>query len=74
MVPINVVRVSEPAVCTLMLSLRVFTPLPQGWENPKPQFWHFEPWFPNVLEISENTLLYITAGSFSSGGNRWFFR
>ncbi len=38
------------------------------WENPKPQFWHFEPWFPKVLEISENTLLYITAGSFGSGG------
>jgi hypothetical protein len=39
-----------------------------GWENPKPWFWHFEPWFPKVLEISENTLLYITAGSFGSGG------
>jgi hypothetical protein len=35
-----------------------------GWENPKPRFWHFEPWFPKVLEISENTLLYITVGSF----------
>jgi len=39
-----------------------------GWENPKPRFWHFEPWFPKVLEIFENTLLYITAGSFGSGG------
>jgi hypothetical protein len=38
------------------------------WENPKPRFWHFEPWFPEVLEIFENTLLYITVGSFSSGG------
>jgi hypothetical protein len=32
------------------------------WENPKPQFWHFEPWFPKVLKIFENTLLYITVG------------
>jgi hypothetical protein len=38
------------------------------WENPKPRFWHFEPWFPKVLEIFENTLLYVTAGSFGSGG------
>jgi hypothetical protein len=37
-------------------------------ENLKPQFWHFEPWFPKVLEISENTLLYIIASSFGSGG------
>jgi len=27
-VPTNVVRVLEPAVCTLRLSVRVFTPLP----------------------------------------------
>jgi hypothetical protein len=38
------------------------------WENPKPWFWHFEPWFSKVLEIFENTLLYITTGSFDSGG------
>jgi hypothetical protein len=38
------------------------------WENPKPRFWHFEPWFPKVLEISENTLLYITSNSFGSWG------
>jgi hypothetical protein len=63
----DVVRVSEPAACTLGLSVRVFTPLP-AWENPKPWFWHFELWFPKVLEISENTLLYITAGSFGNGG------
>jgi len=39
----------------------------RGWENPKPRFWHFEPWFSKVLEIFENTLLYITTGSFGSG-------
>jgi len=38
------------------------------WENPKPRFWHFEPWFPKVLKFFENTFLYITAGSFDSGG------
>jgi len=37
-------------------------------KSPKPRFWHFEPWFPKVLEISENTLLYITVGFFGSGG------
>jgi len=66
-VPTDVVRVLEPAVCTFRLSIRVFTPLPDV-KNPKPQFWHFEPWFLKVLEIFENTLLYITADSFDSEG------
>jgi len=46
------------------------------WENPKPRFWHFEPWFSKMLEISENTLLYIIVGSFSSwvgGGGRFLY-
>ncbi len=44
-----------------------------GWENPKPRFWHFEPWFPKVLEIFKNMFLYITTGSFGSGGGRGRF-
>jgi len=73
LVPIDVVRVSEPAVCTLRLSVRGFTPLLDGGEKTQPWFWHFEPWFPKVLEISENTLFYIIAGSFGSGGGRGRF-
>jgi hypothetical protein len=38
------------------------------WENLKPRFWHFESWFSKVLEIFENTLLYITVDSFGSWG------
>jgi len=33
MVPTNVVRVSKPVVCTLRLSVRVFTPLLDGGEK-----------------------------------------
>jgi hypothetical protein len=33
MVLTDVVRVLEPAVCTLKLSVRVFTPLPEGGEK-----------------------------------------
>jgi hypothetical protein len=33
MVPTDVVRVSEPAMCTLRLSVRVFIPLPNGGEK-----------------------------------------
>jgi hypothetical protein len=33
MVPTDVVRVSEPIVCTLRLSVRVFTPLPDEGEK-----------------------------------------
>jgi hypothetical protein len=33
MVPTDVVRVSEPAVCTLRLLVRVFIPLPDGGEK-----------------------------------------
>ncbi len=68
MVPTDVVRVSEPAMRTLRLSVRVFTPLPDEGEKTQPRFWHFETWFPKVLEIFENTLFYITADSFGSGG------
>jgi hypothetical protein len=32
-VPTDIVRVSEPTVCTLMFSIRVFTPLPDGGEK-----------------------------------------
>ncbi len=39
-----------------------------GWKNPKSRFWHFEPWFLKVLKFSKNMFLYITAGSFGSGG------
>jgi hypothetical protein len=67
-VPTDVVRVSEPAMRTLRLSIRVFTPLPDEGEKTQPRFWHFETWFPKVLEIFENTLFYITADSFGSGG------
>ncbi len=67
MVSTDVVWVSETIVCTLRLSVRVFTPLPKGVKKPKPRFWHFEPWFSKVLEIFENTLFYITADSFGSG-------
>jgi hypothetical protein len=35
MVSTDVVRVSEPAMCTLRLSIRVFTPLPDGNEKTK---------------------------------------
>jgi len=42
-------------------------------QNPKPRFWHFEPWFPKVLKISENTFLYITVGSFDSARGRGRF-
>ncbi len=51
-----------------VISLGIYSLTRQGWENPKPRFWHFEPWFWKVLEIFENTLLYITANSFGSGG------
>jgi hypothetical protein len=56
----DVVRVSEPAMCTLRLSVHVYSLTRWGWENSKPRFWHFEPWFPKVLDI--------TVGSFGSGG------
>ncbi len=67
MVPTDVVRVSEPAMCTLRLSVRVFTLLPDGGEktqNPgsdilnlgSRKFW----------KVFENTFLYITVGSFDS--------
>ncbi len=68
MVPIDVVQVSEPAVCTLRLSVQVFTPLPDGGEktqNPDSNILNLGS---KVLEISENTLLYIIADSFGSGG------
>ncbi len=41
MVPTDIVRVLELAVCTLMLSVQVFTPLPDGGEktqNPGSDF------------------------------------
>jgi hypothetical protein len=44
-----------------------------GWENPKPRFWHFEPWFSKDLEISENTILYITVGFFSKTADSMTF-
>jgi len=51
-VPTDIVRVSEPAMCTFRLSVRIFTPLPDGGEktqNPgfdilnlgSPKFWKF---------------------------------
>jgi hypothetical protein len=57
----DVVRVSEPAVCTLKLSVRVFTPLPDGSEktqNPGS----------DILNLGSRKFLYITAGSFGIGG------
>jgi len=43
------------------------------WENPKPRFWHFEPWFLKVLENFENMFLYIIVSSFGSEGARGRF-
>ncbi len=38
-VPTDIVRVSEPAMCTLRLSVRVFTPLPdEGEKTQNPGF------------------------------------
>ncbi len=74
MVLTNVLRVSEPAVCTLRLSVWVFTPLLDGGEktqNPGSNI--LNPWFPKVLEIFENTFLYIIAGFFSSEGRRFLY-
>jgi len=56
-----------------VINLGIYSLTRRGWENPKPRFWHFEPWFSKVLEISENTLLYITVNSFGSGGGRGRF-
>jgi hypothetical protein len=57
----DVVRVSEPAVCTLRLSVRVFTPLPDRSEKTQnPSF--------DILNLGSRKFLYITAGSFGSGG------
>jgi hypothetical protein len=55
-----------------VISLGIYSLTRRGWENPKPRFWHFEPWFPEVLEIFENTFLYVTAGSFGNGGGGRF--
>jgi hypothetical protein len=63
----DVVRVSEPAVCILMLSVRVFIPFLDVRKFKTPVL-TFEPWFPKVLKIFENTFLYITVDSFGSGG------
>jgi hypothetical protein len=57
----DVVRVSEPAVCTLRLSVRVFTPLPNRSEKTQnPSF--------DILNLGSRKFLYITASSFGSGG------
>ncbi len=61
MVLTDVVRVLEPAVCTLKLSVQVFTPLPDKSEktqNPDS----------DILNLGSRKFLYITAGSFGSGG------
>jgi hypothetical protein len=60
-VPTNVVRVSEPTVCTLRLSVRVFIPLPDESEktqNPDS----------DILNLGSQKFLYIIVGSFGSGG------
>jgi hypothetical protein len=60
-VPTDVVRVSEPAACTLRLSVRVFTPLPNGNEktqNPGS----------DILNLGSQKFFYITASSFGSWG------
>jgi hypothetical protein len=56
-----------------VISSGIYSLIRRGWENPKPWFWHFEPWFSKVLEIFENMLLYITVGSFGNGGRRGRF-
>jgi len=66
-VPTDVVRVSEPAVCTLRLSIRVFTPLPDV-RKPKTLVMTFWTLVPESFGNFQNTLFYITAGSFGSGG------
>jgi len=45
LVPTDVVRVSKPAVCTLRLSIRVFTPLPNVKKSKTPvlTFWTLVP-------------------------------
>jgi hypothetical protein len=60
-VPTDVVRILEPAMCTLKLWVRVFTPLPDGSEktqNPGS----------DILNLGSWKFLYITTGSFGSGG------
>ncbi len=61
MVPTNVVRVSELSLCTLRLSVRVFTPLPDGGEKTQNRgsrkFWKF---------LKTRSSIY--ASSFGSGG------
>jgi hypothetical protein len=60
-VPTDVVRISEPAMCTLRLSVRVFTPLPDRSEktqNPGS----------DILNLGSQKFLYITANSFGSVG------
>jgi len=66
-VPTDVVRVSEPAVCTLRLSIRVFTPLPDV-RKPKTLVLTFWTLVPESFGNFQNTLFYITASSFGSGG------
>ncbi len=61
MVPTDVVRVSQPAVCTLRLSFRVFTPLPDGSEKTQ------NPGF-DILDLGSRKFFYITTGSFGGGG------
>jgi len=65
----NVVRVSEPAVCTFRLSIRVFTPLPDV-RKPKTLVLTFWTLVPESFGNFQNTLFYITAGSFGSGGGK----
>jgi hypothetical protein len=46
MVPTDIVWVSEVAVCTFKLSIRVFPPLPDGMRKPKTlilTFWTLVP-------------------------------
>ncbi len=61
MVPTDIVRVSKPAVCTLRLSVRVFSPLPD--ESEKTQNLGSD-----ILNLASRKFLYISAGSFNSGG------
>ncbi len=57
----DVVRVSELAMCTLRLSIWVFTPLPDGSEKTQ------NPGF-DILNLGSRKFFYITVGSFGSGG------
>jgi hypothetical protein len=71
-VPTDVVRVSEPAVCTLRLPIRVFTPL-HDVRKPKTLVLTFWTLVPQSFGNFRNMFFYITASSFGSGGGRGRF-